>query len=250
MSEKFKSEQLPPNLLLKFSWNIFLKHFPLILFICLLVYIPLFAIVYMEPARLVYVWLNIPMGSEEAALYINMVVQVVLFGVFHPLIVGAVTAICRCEAEGKKVTVYSVLDASLMLWGKHVWTSLLYFFTVALGSVLIIPGIFAAVAFYFFPQVTALSGLSGLRALTVSFSVVNGQWLKTAIVLSFSVLASYAVGMLFVSMLPESQELSVIILILLDVIVNTINVIFSIFTSLWFLNNYMLKIPAEAKKEQ
>ncbi len=249
MSEKFKSEQVPPNLLLKFSWDIFIKHFPLILFICLLVYIPLFAIIYMEPARLFYLWLNIPLSSQEAAAYINMVVQVVLFGVFHPLIVGAVTAICRCEAEGKKVTLYSVLDASLLLWGKHVWTSLLYFVTVILGSMLIIPGIFASVAFYFFPQVTALSGISGLKALTVSFSVVNGQWFKTAIVLSFAGMASYAVGLLFVSMLPESQEISVIILILMDVIVNTINVIFSIFLSLWFLNNYMLKVPTEPKKD-
>ncbi len=241
MLDKFKTEQLPLNFLLKYAFQIFKKHFGIIFFTSMFVFIPMFAIRYMDIAKLISVHIDLPMPPEDKLLFLDNIVLLFIYACFLPLIYSALTAIAKKEIEGKPVNIFIVMDASIVLWGKHFITSIIYLTLVILGSILVFPGIFALIAFYFFPHITAITGLSGLRALTLSYNIVNGQWIKTTILICFGVIGSIVIANICYSLMPDVENVDVLIIILFEVIVNTINNVFNILVALWFLNNFYIK---------
>lgn len=98
---------------------------------------------------------------------------------FMPLAMGAATYITWQTIGGKDVNISGILDASVGKIGKYILTSVVLYAILFFSCFLILPGIFFAVAFYFWGNAVAHTDQWGFGALKKSFSVISGRWFKT-----------------------------------------------------------------------
>jgi len=114
--------------------------------------------------------------------------------------VSLARAVVIDETGSGTPTARGVVEDALDLFVPALLVVLVVVVGVAIGLtvLLVIPGIYLAVSWYFAVHAVAIDDRRGFAAITTSASLVRGQWLQTAIVG-----ACFALVLLFGSLVPD-----------------------------------------------
>jgi hypothetical protein len=140
-------------------------------------------------------------GAAEA-----IIPTAVNFLVVAPLI----TAICihalRSVAEGEGPAAGRAILAGFEAFTPLFVAVLLAGLGVALGLVLILPGIYLAIRWFFVPQSVVIDGQKGLAALRGSGELVQGSWWRTFGIVLLAQLPGVLIGVPFVSLAASTDR--------------------------------------------
>lgn len=155
-------------------------RFKYILPICLAVYIPLNILLLFLPSDLYEKLLGFVYMAETPDTYYLRYVGILLALkiIFIPLLAGALSYITVQDIEGRQVKTTEILDASLMRWGKLVYTSALYYGIIIISAPLFFPIFYFGIVFILYPCIVAISSKYGFSALLISRVLMRGKWLK------------------------------------------------------------------------
>ena len=179
--------------------------------------------------------------SKDATTY--SLIKMMLMGLFMPLSIGACTHIAAQEVCGKPVNTPGMLEATVSRLWKYMFTALM------LGGILafflwLLPllSVFLFVLFAFFAQAVALTNRTGTAALMQSYYVVRGQWFRTfgfLIVVGVLCMLSQSVllSMFAMTGLATILPVQMIMLVLTDALL----AVFTILTSLWYMNRLAIR---------
>ena len=165
---------------------------------------------------------------------------------FSPLFISASTYVAKRHIEGRAPELQGVMEVTLFKWGKLILTGAMYVSAVAVGSLLLIPGFFLAVAFNFFPNLFAVRGEWGIKCFIESYKLVKGRWIRTAgflflinfLSLVVSVFVQQLLSLVFMilsGILPE-----VVSYVALTLLTQIAAMYFTVCANVWFLNRYYL----------
>lgn len=110
---------------------------------------------------------------------INNLLSVGIGTFLEPIFVIGVMKAMKRKLEGRATGGMKVYSEALLLEGNVVKTGLIYVLCVFAGSLLIFPGIYLGVIWYFYLCCIALVGKTGGYALAHSRDMVKGRWWKT-----------------------------------------------------------------------
>jgi hypothetical protein len=110
---------------------------------------------------LVYVWLMLGLNV-----------------IFTALAAAAVSYVTVQTIEQKPVLLSEMLDASLMRWGKLIYTSALYYLLTMIFVPLIFPVFYFGIVFMLYPCIAAISSKYGFSALIISRVLMKGKFIK------------------------------------------------------------------------
>jgi hypothetical protein len=200
------------------AWAAYRKNLKTVAWVCLCVYGPVVAIQQFIPT-LSLADLMWPENYNFSAVTRLLLIALCISVVFEPLAEAAVTAVAARHAQGAKVTMPEILDASLAKGHLLAVTAFLntllvgalFFLALLLASafppaiLLFAVGIHTAVAYRFYNQVVALNGPWGLGALRESRRRVRGNWWRVAL---FSLFTSCLIFLLELLLMENALLLS------------------------------------------
>jgi hypothetical protein len=126
---------------------------------------------------------------------------------------------------GQPPTIRQVVEQGLDLFAPALLVVIMFVSAVLFGLILIIPGVYLAVSWYFVVQAVAVDGHRGLAATSASAAAVRGRWWHTAGVLIclqlLADIASAAVTAIFESLANAVNSDAIVVLgnVLIDTVV-------------------------------
>lgn len=234
-----KSYGLKFSDVIKKSIQIYFKNILAWLMIYLLIYLPMFICVIFMPAKFQ------SMESMISAIYsFNLTAMIFYFlpiVLFNPLAMAAITCIVDQGLSDKSIDIQFVLDNSLMKWKQLIFGAIIYYCSIVFTSFLILPSIYFAVSFYFYPTVIALSKFKGNQAMFISKLSLTGRWLKSAILIFVSLTLASILNIYIVNLWPAQLGNLFVSKIVLDLICKLVDVFFEVVLIIWFLSVSMIK---------
>lgn len=142
-----------------------------------------------------------------------------------PLVTAMLARAVVIDLRGERqATIREVVEQGLDLFVPALLAVVLFVTGVLFGLILIIPGIYLAVSWYFVVQAVAVDGRRGTAALSASAAAVRGRWWHSAgVVLSLQLLAGIAGGIvttLFESLATAANSEAVVVVgeVLIDTV--------------------------------
>lgn len=220
--------------------------------LCLLVYVPLNVIeLFVPPEYSLGILLTDPMGVLDTGMYnqimgFGMLMQVIRL-LFTCLVTGGYTYVAMAKLSGKPISRAGLMDLTLGKWFALAFTAFLFTLIISLTAVLIIPAIYFAVLFTFHLNVAAVTTDRGFKALLGSAKLVRGQFLKRLayafsflfMQAAFTVILSNILTPLTPSYYASPAPLNGLIIVVLNVIIETLASVFILAQAVWFVNILM-----------
>jgi hypothetical protein len=130
----------------------------------------------------------------------------VSFLVVAPLITGICIHVLRSVAAGEGAAPGGAILAGFEAFTPLFAAVLLAGLGVAIGLVLILPGIYLAIRWFFVPQAVVIDGQQGLAALRRSGDLVQGRWWRTFGIVLLSQLPAVLIGVPFASIAAQADR--------------------------------------------
>lgn len=217
--------------LFHFSWKIYNRHFPAIMLLSLLAYLPASIIIHLVP----FGFVETLFPGEMSQNFVN-VAKSLVEAFFQLLLTLSLVNYMNNDISGHKTAVLDSAGFALSFWPKAILTGLLLMiFLMGLTLLLILPAIIFGVFWIFAIAVIARYGVWGVKSLEYSRRIVKGRWLK---VFGYSLLIVILQTFLFMiaatllAPLPDMPALGIIT----DTALRMLFSYFLVFTSLIFLN--------------
>jgi hypothetical protein len=145
--------------------------------------------------------------EEEPTLAESLVPTLVSFLVLIPLITAACVYALQDLAAGAHPRVGETLTRGLEAFTPLFLALLVAGLGIALGlALLIVPGVYLAIRWFFVPQAVVLDGRRGVEPLRRSGEVVEGFWWRTFGVIALANLVAFLPGLVIVSPLEALAE--------------------------------------------
>ncbi len=194
---KYEVKELDLGGILDNGFSVFKDHFFLFLKITLILHIPF---------SMIQVVVTILSLGSTTGVFDILVIPFALISllVVTPLTNGATVFAIGEKYLDKQITATEAFRAAVSFWGKLLVTNILRWIIISLGLLLlVIPGLYLALCFWFSDYVVVLEGTSGVEALTRSRSLMHqkGNFGK-AIVLGLLLFTIGLAGGFAVSMVP------------------------------------------------
>jgi hypothetical protein len=253
---EISSRELKISEIIREAFGIFKANFKLILPLCLLAFIPLnILVLILGGEELVAAILTNPIdallgGQAGAYLRITLITQFVRL-LFTSLIVGGYTYLALSRYAEKEVTFQGMMDSTFGKWLGIVFTGLLFYLIILSVSFLIIPVIYFSVIFVFHRHVAAISNERGIRAFITSAVMVRGKFFKRLLYAAAFLLLqagfTFIVTLFLGGLYPDgfagedTPLWAGIIIVILNVLVDSLTSIFSMAQAVWFVNILLTK---------
>jgi hypothetical protein len=178
--------------LLRDSFTVYRRHFWTFLALAALVVVP---------AELIVGGVGLEQLSSDYDATPSFAEGAVSAGVSYLVVAPLVTAICvhalRSVAGGGSAGAREAIVKGFESFTPLFFAVLLAALGIAFGLVLVVPGIYLFVRWFFVPQAVVLQGARGVEALRASYWLTQGSWWRTfGLVLLVNVLAVLAVAVL------------------------------------------------------
>lgn len=162
-----------------------------------------------------------------------------LFATFSFIILASIVYIVKQEIENKEISFSGIFDASILKWGRHFYTNVLFITFISLLVGFGYTGIFFAIYFYtsfvFYTFLIALTKVSGISSFSISKKIIQGYFLKTLLLLILILI--YQFSFIFLqSIISQFIEINIVIGFISELILNLINCVTNIMLAIWFLN--------------
>jgi hypothetical protein len=145
--------------------------------------------------------------EEETTLAETIVPTLVSFLVMTPLITAACVYALQAVAAGERPPVGETLTRGFEAFTPVFLALLIAAAGIALGlTLLIVPGVYLAIRWFFIPQTVVLDGRRGVEALRRSGEVVEGFWWRTFGVVVVANLVAFLPGIVVVPPLDALAE--------------------------------------------
>ena len=195
METKIRSEVLKNFDLYKYGIKTYFKNIKYIFISCIFVYLPIFVILKSVPK------FDLSSLGDGGVLTIPMVMFIIIMGLifaaFSNLIVGALTHISKNSIENEPITIETILDNSLLKWGKMNKVFFVFLVLVSIGATLIFPAIYFMVVFAFVVQASVVINCKTKDCFNISFILVKGHWFNVAMFLVINSLLAYIISYIF-----------------------------------------------------
>lgn len=170
-------------------------------------YVALVALFFMLPQNIIMVMLpehwffaNTAGGIMPAIAVEAILLLFVVSVLFTPLSIAALTYIAKQTLMGEQISVYGILDHSIMRWSLLCFTATLQMILVLAGMFLfVLPAIYFGTIFVFYIMVVAEHGKWGMSALKHSATLVKGSFWKTFLIMTFTQLCMIIINDLVLS---------------------------------------------------
>jgi Uncharacterised protein family (UPF0259) len=151
--------------------------------------------------------LSSPYEDSESAVEVA-IPSIVSFLVVAPLVTATCIYALHAVAEGRKPSAWRAITAGLEAFAPIFFAIVLAAVGIALGlAVLIVPGVYLAVRWFFVPQAVVIENARGPEALRKSGALVTGSWWRTfGIVLAANLAAAVPGLILLVPFEALAQE--------------------------------------------
>lgn len=126
----------------------------------------------------------------------KLIPAVVSYLVVGPLLNAMCIRVLTSVAEGGSPSVRRAIVEGFEAFTPIFFAMLLAAAGIALGLVLVVPGIYLAVRWFFVPQTVVIDGARGTRALAGSMRVTDGFWWRTFGIMLVAYLAAAIPGVL------------------------------------------------------
>jgi len=177
----------------KTAFFVYARSFKYVLLISLFVNIPRNTIIFFIPDR----WLvtfEMFAQMDFAGMLPAMIISYTVSILFEPLAYAGFVYLAREALAGENIAVTGILDNTLLKWPALMVTTLFYYVFVLIGSILIIPAIYAVTVFAFYIMVVVERDKWGMSALLESARIVKGNFFRTLLVLALVVVLSLFTG--------------------------------------------------------
>ena len=228
---------------IKKSAQIYFNNILIWLMICLLIYMPMYICVYFMPDRFQSMQ-NVISAISSMRIFSIMVYFLPII-LFNPLAMAAITCVVDQSLSNKSINIEKILDNSLMKWKQLVIAAVIYYCSIIFTSFLIIPSIYFAVSFYFYPTVIALSKYKGNQAMMISRLSLFRRWFKTAGLIFVSLFLSSILNIFLADLLPTQLENLFITKIIFSLACKFIDIFFDTLLIVWFLSVSIIKTDEE-----
>ena len=178
------------------SWDLYTRHFKVILIIIICVYVPVNFILNLLPFEAA----TIEDAVYEFIIYsrIAQILQLLL----GTLATMAIAFYVRDLKEGKNSDFSNIMRSSFKRWPNALWSNLIAgFFLFFLFILFIIPGIIYSIYWVFITVSVILDNKSGMEALNYSKSLVQNKWWQVCKFLAIFILISAFIGFALSSIL-------------------------------------------------
>lgn len=169
-----------------------------------------------------------------------------LFALFSFIIVASIAYIVKQETENKAVSFSGIFDSSILKWGRHFYTNLLFITLISIFLTFNLLGaffcIYFGIHFIFYIFIIATTKVSGFKSFSISKKIIQGHFLKTLLLLLlilifqvfFTLLSVFAISFI---------EMNIVISFIVELILNLLNCISIVMLAIWFFNlAYVKKI--------
>ncbi len=247
--EEMKNGYLTFEKLFKVAAEVFKAKFLYIFYTFFLTYGPMYLAISLGAENVIKNYIRMPYVEGFSVEYIDLlndsiavtIVSLVFTLIFTNLHSSALTYISKCHIEGKPVKALGILDATLGIWGKIIFTSILFYLIMVCGMLLlIIPGILVSFYFNYHVSVTTVTGKWGFAALEESARTIKGKAISTlglymvTFVIGFCLQFVVSLGFSLIGASGGGDFLK-------DIVSGIINSFTLTITIIWFLNLYYNK---------
>lgn len=217
--------------------QIYLSNMSFIIAACLVVYVPVYTIIELLPRPALDG--TIP-AIGDAINQLSIILGITLM--FTPLIVAAMTYVAKQSLDGQPVTYAGMMDVSLIKWGKHIVTGLMFSAVIFIASFLIIPAFYFGVAFNFYTGIIAVTDKWGIAALSESRRIVKGNWWRTfgflLLIVVFIMSLNSGINTIIAAIVPATASVQNVVI---NVFVNTVYAYFQLAVAVWLVNKLYVK---------
>ena len=217
------------------GWNLFWESAAAI--------VPIYLVVYTPLSLLLEFWVSSGLGGFGVPIKIIIGILQIVEALFGVVATMGLAVIVDQKVHGHSLSWGEALNFAVTRWLPALWTGFVAFWIV-MGFFLLflVPGIVWSIYYYFFVFAVALRGVSGMKALAYSKSLVKGKWWRTfgyALAIGFIMSLAQTGAEVILSPLPETSVFETV----RNIVDNLVSAPFTCMLAIFFLNEDHLKFP-------
>lgn len=172
---------------------------------------------------------------KEYIIYNFLYMTVQLF--FEPLGIMAVAYVTYKYVCGESINYKDAVSRSLEKGGMFLISAFIYIFFIFIGMSFVLPGIYIAIAGYFYMYAIIIDNKNPLSAIIYSFKTVKNRWFKTCTYLIIIGICRYSISVLMSYIFSGVMNQNIFIgTVLIETANQFFNIAFCCLISLMYIN--------------